>query len=248
MSDVIYADDALIGVAKAAGEPVIPLGAGPRDACLHRRLEAQRGERLWVVHRIDREASGVVVFARNPHAHRALSLAFEHRMVEKTYLAFAAGALAPPAGCFDAPLHAARKGRTRPAEAEEAGSREAVTDYLVRRRWRLGDRVVSLVELAPHQGRHHQLRVHLRSAGAPILFDPIYGRAIPREVMAGAPCARLALHALRLVLPQFGPPELQARAEVRPGERLVIEAPIAADLTALGEWLDAVWRVEPVTS
>jgi 23S rRNA-/tRNA-specific pseudouridylate synthase len=118
---------------------------------------------------------------------------------------------------------------------------------------------VSLVELQPRQGRHHQIRAHLRSACAPILFDQIYGRAIPREITAGAPCARLALHALRLVLPHItavGRNSSSAdpgRTEVRPyeegaGDRLVIDAPLAPDLVALGAWLDATWQVESITS
>jgi 23S rRNA-/tRNA-specific pseudouridylate synthase len=69
--------------------------------------------------------------------------------------------------------------------------------------------------------------VHLRSAGAPILFDPLYGRGLMPEALAGAPCARLALHARRIDVPA-----------PRGGGRLVVEAPLAADLVALREWLD----------
>lgn len=207
--------------------------------------------RLWVVHRIDRETSGVVVFARHVDAHRTLSRAFERRIVEKTYVGFAAGPLPGPGGRFEVPLHAARRGRMRPAAAGEADARAAVTDYVVRRRWSLGEHVLTLVELTPHHGRHHQIRVHLRSAGAPILFDPIYGRAIPRAAFAGAPCGRLALHALRLVLPSLAGLKLDAAgAEAPPGgtgaETLVLEAPLAPDLVALRAWLDATWRVESV--
>jgi RluA family pseudouridine synthase len=228
---IIYQDSDLIAVSKDSGEPVIPTGGGPRDACLHRRLEAQVGARLWVVHRLDREASGLVVFARSAEAHRALSMAFEHREVEKHYVAFALGALQAGSGDLDVALHDARRGKTRPAEPGEPGAREAVTHYVVRRRWRRGAHDVWLVNLRPLTGRRHQIRVHLRAAGAPILFDPLYGRALPGETFEGAPCSRLALHARRLVL-----------------KGLLLEAPLAPDLVALGRWLNASWSVEPLSS
>jgi tRNA pseudouridine32 synthase/23S rRNA pseudouridine746 synthase len=224
---VLHDDGSLVAVTKPPGEPVIAARGEPPAACLQKRLERQLGRRLFVVHRIDRDASGVVLFALDAETHRAASLAFEHRRVEKAYLAFVAGALEPPDGRLEVPLHPARKGKTRPAQPGEPGSQPAVTDYTTRQRWRLGDVTVSLVEARPHTGRHHQIRVHLRSAGAPILFDPLYGRGRMPEGLAGAPCARLALHAERLELPS------------PTGEgRLSIAAPLAPDLEALAAWLD----------
>ena len=87
---------------------------------------------------------------------------------------------------------------------------------------------VSLMDAHPVTGRHHQIRVHLRSIGTPILFDPLYGRGLMPEALAAAPCARLALHARRIDL-----------ASPRGSGRVVVEAPLPPDLTALGEWLDA---------
>jgi 23S rRNA-/tRNA-specific pseudouridylate synthase len=87
---------------------------------------------------------------------------------------------------------------------------------------------VSLLEVHPLTGRHHQIRVHLRSAGTPILFDPLYGRGLTPEGLAGAPCTRLALHARKIDVPA-----------PRGGRRVVVEAPFPADLAALVEWLDA---------
>jgi len=84
----------------------------------------------------------------------------------------------------------------------------------------------------PITGRTHQIRVHLRAAGAPILFDPLYGRGLMPAAVAGAPCSRLALHALRLELPSTDG-----------GRRITVEAPLspdlAPDLEALAAWLDA---------
>lgn len=215
-------------MAKPAGEPVIPARGEPGEACVQKRLERQLGRRVYVVHRIDRDASGVVVFATDAAAHRAASLAFEKREVRKRYLAFVAGELQPATGRLDAALHAARKGKTRPARPGEPGAQPALTEYETRRRWTRGGRLVCLVEALPHTGRHHQIRVHMRAAGAPILFDPLYGRGLMPEALAGAPCARLALHALRIELPAGSG-----------ATRIAIEAPLAPDLEALAAWLDA---------
>ena len=201
---ILHDDGALVAVAKPAGEPVIAARGEPREACVQKRLERQLRRRVYVVHRIDKDASGAVVFALDAESHRAASLAFENRRVHKRYLAFVAGALEPPAGRLDTPLHAARKGKTRPARPGETGAQAAVTEYTTRRRFRLGDRAVCLVEARPETGRHHQIRVHLRAAGAPILFDPLYGRGLMPDALAEAPCTRLALHAERLEIEAHG--------------------------------------------
>jgi tRNA pseudouridine32 synthase/23S rRNA pseudouridine746 synthase len=247
---LLHEDDDVVAVQKPPGEPVIPARDGSARDCVQRRLERQLGRRLWVVHRIDRDASGVVVFATNAAAHRALSLAFEHRQVSKAYVAFVAGAVEPSHGRLDVPLHAARKGKTRPARPGEPGAQTATTEYATRMRWSMpgGSReaaiewgtggpvdIVSLLDAHPHTGRHHQIRVHLRSLGVPILFDPLYGRGLMPEALAGAPCARLALHARMIDLPA-------PRGE----GRLVVEAPLATDLAALAVWLDACARGEHV--
>lgn len=230
---LLHEDRDLVAVAKPSGVPVIPARGEPVRECLRRRLEQQLGRRLWVVHRIDRDASGVVVFALNADAHRAVSLSFEHRQVNKAYVAFVAGGLEPWRGRIEVALHAARKGKARPARPGEPGAQPATTEYVTRRRWSLDGEEVSLLEAHPVTGRHHQLRVHLRSAGAPILFDPLYGRGLVPSRLAEAPCSRLALHARRIDLPL-----------PRGGGRVAIEAPLAADLAALGQWLDAHGRAE----
>jgi tRNA pseudouridine32 synthase/23S rRNA pseudouridine746 synthase len=224
---VLHEDDDLVAVSKPAGLPVVPAASGPGDACLHHRLEAERGERLWVVHRLDRDASGVVIFARTPAAHRASCLAFEQGTVLKTYTAYAVGTLPGEGGRIDIPLHSARRGKARPAVPGEPGLREATTDFVVERRWKVGGLVVSRLRVHPRTGRHHQIRVHLRALGAPLLFDRRYSAGTPREAFARAPCERLALHASELALPRPS------------GVTLVVEAPLAADLAALEVWLES---------
>jgi RluA family pseudouridine synthase len=220
---VLHEDIDLVAVAKPAGVTVIPAPRTPASACLHHRVAAERGERLWVVHRLDRDTSGVVVFARTAEAHRRLSQAFESREVRKTYLAFVRGRLEPPRGRIDIALHEARRGKSRPAASGEAGTRHAITDYVVRGTWDIGDGEISLVELSPATGRHHQLRVQLRAVGTPILFDAVYGRGATPRTLTDGPCRRLALHASRLDVPDAA------------GARLVIDAPLPEDVRALGD-------------
>jgi tRNA pseudouridine32 synthase/23S rRNA pseudouridine746 synthase len=228
---VLHEDAALVAVDKPAGLAVIPERDGDPAASLRHRLEAARGEPLWVVHRIDKDTSGVVVFARSAAAHRWLNDAFAHRRVDKRYLAFAAGDL-PGARVVDLALVEARRGKARPAGPDERG-KPSRTELEARARWRRGDETVTLVEARPLTGRHHQIRVHLRSLEAPILFDPAYGKRTLRGAYDGAPAARLALHAtaLRLTRPD--------------GSELAVEAPLADDLAALRGWLDAGWEALP---
>jgi tRNA pseudouridine32 synthase / 23S rRNA pseudouridine746 synthase len=227
----IWQDAALIAVNKPAGLAVIPARGEPPEACLRARLEKARGERLFVVHRLDRDTSGVVVFARTAGAHRALSLAFEHRRARKHYLAWTRGVpQGEGAGVIDVALHPARRSKMRPARAGEAGAQASQTAYRVE--WVAATAVGKVARLAvePRSGRQHQIRVHLRFAEAPLLVDPLYARV--GEIAAGAlgdgspPVARLTLHAAALEIPH---PD-----DARP---LSLAAPLPPDLAALDAWL-----------
>jgi RluA family pseudouridine synthase len=224
---VLYEDRDVLAVAKPAGVVVIPARNEEAALSLRHRLEAARAEPLWVVHRIDRDTSGVVLFARNAEAHRALSLAFEQRRVEKTYLALTRGALTPREGTIDIALHTARKGKMRPAFPGEVGSLDAAPGYRTLDAWTTAEATVALVSLTPKTGRQHQLRVHLRARETPLLVDPLYARNDRVEARAlglddDAAVARLTLHAAALEVPR---PDGSGR--------LRVEAPLAADLAAL---------------
>lgn len=211
-----------LAVAKPAGLAVIPTREGRPEDCLRARVEGQLGQALWVVHRIDRETSGVVVFACDADAHRALNLAFERHQVGKTYLAWCAGAPQPAAGSVSLALHSARKGKMRPAHPGEAGARQAHTDYCTEQVWPLDGSCVSRLRCQPRSGRQHQIRVHLRHLGTPILADPLYGLATRQPPFDRIAPARLALHAWQLALPAIG--EVAASTPI---------APLPADLVAL---------------
>ena len=234
---LLHRDGAIVAVDKPAGVTVTPSPRPGDGPCLRDQLVAALSVPVWVVHRIDRETSGVVIFALTAAAHRTLSMAFEERRVDKQYLAVTAGCPSPRTAVIDTPLHEGRKGRMRPAHPGESGAREARTAYTVRQSWRRAGDLVALVEARPETGRHHQIRVHLRSIGAPLLGDAVYGRQAPwpAELLASHPALvpRLALHAASLHVPH-----------PVTGAPLVLEAPLPADLTALTDYLDDAWQTE----
>lgn len=193
--DLVYVDEALIVLDKPAGLLTVP-GRGPDKAdCLAARVQARYPDAL-IVHRLDMDTSGLVAMARGPDAQRALSRAFAERRVEKRYVALAAGRLPPPEaawGTVDLPLICDWPNRPLQKVDVESG-KPSVT------RWRVLDydaaRDATRVELMPVTGRSHQLRVHMRALGHPLLGDPLYA---PPAVRERAP--RLLLHAAGLALP-----------------------------------------------
>ena len=207
---VVFEDPHVLAVTKPAGQLVIP-GRGPAQGpTLKAQAETHVGAPVFVVHRIDAGASGLVLFAKDADSHRALNIAFEHREVEKVYLAVVLGSVLVD-GTVKRPLKAYGSGRMGVVR----GGRPATTVYKVLER--RGDS--TLLAVWPKTGKRHQIRVHLWSIGHPILGDPLYGD--PRPV-GGAP--RLMLHALslavetpvtgRLSLRSPAPPEFHAAGAV----------------------------------
>lgn len=167
--EVLYRDDCLIAVNKAAGVPVVPARGGETKS-LRDLLADELGLPPWVVHRIDAGTSGVVVFARDAETHRALSLMFQNRQVSKTYLAIVIGKPDPAQGTIDLGIAHHRKDPTRVVIAREKG-KPSITHYRVVEEFRGW----SLVEVKPATGRLHQVRVHLAAIGCPLAVDPLYG-------------------------------------------------------------------------
>jgi len=175
----VYESDNWLVVDKPAGQLVIP-GRGSHPV-LKTTLEQSHG-RLWVVHRLDLPVSGVLLFARNAEAHRAASMAFERREVEKTYQALTGGQ--GRAATWSWPL---RQGKKR-VYVHEAG-RECVTEATPLRLEERGQ----LWSLKPRTGRRHQLRVHAMTAGHPIHGDALYGSEIAWQDGIALRAVRLAL-------------------------------------------------------
>ncbi|ALG91554.1 MULTISPECIES: RluA family pseudouridine synthase [Actibacterium] len=192
--DILYQDHELLIANKPAGLLSVP-GKGAHLAdCLLSRVQAAFPEAL-LVHRLDRDTSGVMVFALTPNAQRHLGLQFEKRMVKKTYVAQVWGRLAPKTGTVDLPLIVDWPNRPKQMVDHENG-RAAVTDWRVVR----SDETTTRVRLYPKTGRSHQLRVHMLALGHPILGDPFYAEGAARAA------ERLMLHAenLRLRHPDGG--------------------------------------------
>ena len=187
LPEILHRDERIIVLNKPAGLLSVP-GIGPEKAdCLAARIAAAfPGARI--VHRLDRDTSGVIVMALDAEAHRQLSVQFQDRLVEKKYIAIAAGVIERDEGSIDLPLRKDLDDPPRQIIDHEHG-RPAVT------RWRVLERGTdrTRVELSPRTGRSHQLRLHLKTLGHPILGDDLYA---PPDVLAMAD--RLMLHALSL--------------------------------------------------
>ena len=190
--DLLYADDALLVLDKPSGLLAVPGRGADKQDCLAARVQARYPDAL-TVHRLDMATSGLVVMARGPAAQRALSKAFAAREVNKRYIAVVAGRLeAPPEdwGTIDLPLIVDWPNRPRRMIDRQLG-KPSLT------RWRVlahDDATrTTRVELEPVTGRSHQLRVHLRELGHPILGDALYA---PPHIHAQA--GRLLLHACSL--------------------------------------------------
>jgi 23S rRNA pseudouridine1911/1915/1917 synthase len=231
---VLYEDAHLIVVDKPAGMAAHP-GPGTLDGTLVNALLFHCGASLsgiggvarpGIVHRLDKDTSGVMVAAKTDAAHRGLASLFERHDIERVYIALTRGAPDPPRGTVATRIGRSPTDRKKMAVLK-TGGREAVTHYAVERifgpaKKPLAARVACRLET----GRTHQIRVHLAAKGAPCLGDPVYGSGQPasavREAIAASGLARQALHAAVL---GFTHPIT--------GERLRFESPLPPDMAGL---------------
>ena len=217
--DVLYEDDGVIALNKPAGL-VVHSGAGNHTGTLvnrlvhHFRTLSQVGGDLrpGIVHRLDKETSGVILVARTDSAHRALAEQFAGRTIEKVYLALVNGKVAADSGRITKPIARDPVQRLRMTTRIESG-REAFTAYKVRQRFEK----FTLLEVRIGTGRTHQIRVHLASLGHKVAGDRLYG---------APPAERMFLHAWRIT---FDSPAT--------GERTTVEAPVPA---VLSDWLTRI--------
>jgi 23S rRNA pseudouridine1911/1915/1917 synthase len=224
--NILYEDEHILVLDKPAGLVVHP-GAGNAagtlvNALLHHRPELRVLPRAGIVHRLDKDTSGVMVVAGTPIAHASLVRQLEERSVKREYEAVCVGVMTG-GGTVDAPIGRHPVDRVRMAVRE--GGREAVTHYRVVERFRGHTHVRCRLET----GRTHQIRVHMAHVRYPLVGDPVYGGrlAVPPGASAALSEAlrgfrRQALHAARLELVHPGH-----------GEIVHFEAPVAADLAAL---------------
>jgi 23S rRNA pseudouridine1911/1915/1917 synthase len=215
--DVVYEDADLLVINKPAGLTVHPAPGHPSGTLVNAvlaRVPDLPGiggtVRPGIVHRLDKDTSGLLVVAKTDEAHRSLSAQLRTRSVGRTYLAVVRGRLRRDAGVIAAPIGRHPAHRTRLAVVLRG--REAVTHYEVLERFQNATLLACRLET----GRTHQIRVHLTHTGHPILGDPVYGRAPAPEMR------RQALHAARL---EFTHP--------RTGRRITCTAPIPEDMKNL---------------
>lgn len=211
--DIVYEDADVVAVNKPAGMTVHP-GAGHADGTLVNALLAQVSdlsgiggvERPGIVHRLDKDTSGIILVAKNDVAHRELARQFKEREMRKTYVALVRGYPTPAEAVIDAAI--ARDTRNRKRMAVSEGGRGARTGYKVIEMLE----GCSLVEAHPETGRTHQIRVHMASVGHPIIGDALYGGRSPLS-------KRQLLHAHHLM---FRHP--------RSGDEMTVTAALAGDM------------------
>lgn len=222
--DIIYEDEDLLVVNKAAGMVVHPSPGHVDDTLVNAVLahypDLQHGEGLrpGIVHRLDRDTSGLIIVAKNVHTQAALIEQMRRHEIVKRYLALVEGVVSSDNGSIDAPI--GRDPRHRQQMAVMAtGSREARTYFRVLERFQHH----TLLLLQLETGRTHQIRVHLKAIGHPVVGDPVYGSGNTRTNPSDAPSLkRQFLHAFQLT---FTHPTT--------GEVLELEAPLPEDLKSV---------------
>jgi 23S rRNA pseudouridine1911/1915/1917 synthase len=223
--DLVYEDKSLLVVNKPPGMVVHPAPGHEGGTLLNAllaycpQLAASGDDRPGIVHRLDRDTSGLILVAKSDKVLRTLQRQFKERQVHKAYLALLDGHLQPSWGRVEAPI--GRDPHHRQRMAVLSGGREAVTEYHVLEQFDHHSGLVagdySLVEAQPQTGRTHQIRVHFASIGHPVVGDTVYGRRRAR-----LPVSRQFLHAQRL---EFKHPATS--------QRMDLEAPLPADLAEI---------------
>ncbi|MGF6534891.1 MULTISPECIES: RluA family pseudouridine synthase [Paraburkholderia] len=248
--DVVYEDDTLVVINKAAGMVVHPAAGNWSgtilNGLLHRYGEAASGlPRAGIVHRLDKETSGLMVVARTLEAQTDLVRQLQARTVKRRYLALVWGNM-PDEGTIDAPIGRDPRERTRMAVVTSAAGKPARTHF---RRvdtaiWQR--QPVSAIHCDLETGRTHQIRVHCAHIGHPLLGDPVYGRARGKRSVTPLPdgFARQALHAWRLGLihPRTGR-DMQWRAEV-PEDMAALSAALGLGRDEAGEFDESYYEDE----
>lgn len=251
--DIIYEDDDILVLNKAAGLTVHP-APGNREGTLVHALLAHCGDSLsgiggvmrpGIVHRIDKDTSGLLVVAKNDAAHQHLSAQLKERTLKRGYICYCWGTPKQMEGTVDAPL--ARNPHKRKEMAVVKTGKHAVTHYATLERYRAGaGTVASKIACELDTGRTHQIRVHMAHLGNALIGDPIYGastqtrlnRLKSQDIVLGEETllllgnfTRQALHARELAL-----------LHPKTGEEMVFEASIPADLRALEEALASLTK------
>jgi 23S rRNA pseudouridine1911/1915/1917 synthase len=228
---IVFSDDEVVAVNKPSGLLTIPDREGKGDS-LKEMLQKKFPE-IFTVHRLDRDTSGIIVFARNEKTHRHLSMQFENRETEKYYNGLVLGIPPHPAGTINEPIseHPTKKG----CMTVYRKGKESMTDYEILDSFRL----FSWMRFRIHTGRTHQIRVHMKHIGNPLACDILYGDGKPvfisqiknnyklsqHDDEERPMLSRLALHASELMI------------HGREGKKYHFEAPLPKDMKAIVQQL-----------
>jgi tRNA pseudouridine32 synthase / 23S rRNA pseudouridine746 synthase len=189
---ILYIDESLLVINKPAGLPTLPDGYHPEAPYVRRLLEPEFG-RLWIVHRLDRDTSGVLLLARTAEAHRLLNTLFDSRQVTKVYHALGSGSPDWEEKTVDLPLRA-DVGHKHRTVVDAVRGKPALTRLHVLERFA----GCTLFEASPETGRTHQVRAHLAAAGHRLVGDALYGSSPAGDAPTVMP--RLGLHARQLTV------------------------------------------------
>lgn len=242
--DIIYESPELLAVNKPPGISVHPSRKEPEGTLIDLLLEmypdlagvGENQQRPGIVHRLDKETSGVMVVARTQEVFLGLKALFKERKTEKRYLALVDGIIKEPRGKIDFPVGRVglKMGIVRPGQRNLPKQRDAETRYIVRKRFAVHPehgRGATLVEVLPKTGRMHQIRVHMHGIGRPVLGDKLYGG---KAIRARAP--RQMLHAWKLSF-TLNETEYAFEAELPDDFEEVLEA--LAESTKMGQDVEA---------
>jgi 23S rRNA pseudouridine1911/1915/1917 synthase len=234
--EIIFENEDFIAINKPAGLLSIPDREG-KDASLKSWLKEKYGT-IFTVHRLDRDTSGVIVFAKTETAHKYLSKVFEEREVEKIYVGIVQGTLPEKEGSIDAGLmeHPGKPG----VMVGNKKGKASLTDYQVQEE--LG--LYSLVQFRIHTGRTHQIRVHMQHLGHPIVCDEVYGEGRPILISSFKRHFKLSKDEEheRPILARLGLHSQLLHFKDEKGEFHTLEAPLPKDMPALLQQLKK-WKV-----
>lgn len=183
--NILYEDDNFVAVDKPAGIASIS-ESNTSIQTIHSLLEKKYSSKIFIVHRIDKEVSGIILFAKNPKAHKYLNNLFASRSIKKNYIVLVHGTIKKDQGRIDKPIREFGSGRMG---IDEKKGKRSITDFTVIKRFK----EFSLLDVSILTGRRHQIRVHLYSIGHPIAGDIRYGNKISQHNFP-----RIMLHANRV--------------------------------------------------
>ena len=239
---ILYEDNSLIVLDKPAGVLVHPTEAGEKNTIVEwfkekypetAKLAWPDPKRPGIVHRLDKGTSGLLVLAKNPEILAKLQDEFRNRKIKKIYLALVLGKIEPKKGKIEAPITRGNAGQQKIQEFAYSFSkgtiRPAVTLYRTIRYYNYDNNILTLLEAMPQTGRMHQIRVHLKYLGHPIIGDPLYNIKASRKVSKELGLSRQFLHATKL---EFKNPAIR--------KRIMLESELPEDLKLILSKLEEV--------